>query len=426
MSYTRTLRAAGCAAAAGALLLSTATAAAADQVRDSQWALEAFGAQKVWKESTGKGITVAVIDNGVDGNHPDLKGNVLPGKSFAGGAPADRETKNNHGTLIASLIAGHGHGPGGGDGIKGLAPDAKIIPVKYGDSDSADFTAQSIAAPIRYAVDEGAKVINMSFIRPSLRSDEKSAIAYAAKRDVVLVAGSGNDGSSTPQYPAAAPGVVAVGGIGEDLKVWEKSNTGPHLLLSAPAENIKTAGVTAPYGQGSGTSEATAFVSAAAALVRSKFPDLTAGQVVNRLTKTALAPGGKTGISTPDSSYGYGVIRPYSALTANVPPGPENGPLKIPSEGQDSQSPETSNAEEAGKDSQAKVRTNPLIFAAIGVGVLVVVATAVIIVAVKRKNSRGGPPPGGPSASGHSSNSHLTDLYRDSNPPTPPAQPPGR
>lgn len=265
MSFTRTLRAVGGAAVAGALLFGTAPVASADSIRDSQWPLTSFSADKVWKVSTGKGVTVAVIDNGVNGDHQDLKGNVLAGKNFSTGAPADHETKNEHGTEMASIIAGHGHGAGGASGVMGLAPDAKILPIKYWDSDGTYLSTTSWAEPLRYAVDHGATVINMSFIDPQMSDDEKQAVAYAVKHDVVLVAGAGNSGVSTREYPAAADGVIAVGAVGPTLKIWEDSNFGPHLLLAAPGQQIRVASASGGYDASKGTSDATAYVSAAAA-----------------------------------------------------------------------------------------------------------------------------------------------------------------
>ncbi|MDX6313234.1 MAG: hypothetical protein QOF44_2698, partial [Streptomyces sp.] len=184
MSFTRMLRAVGGAVVAGALLFGTAPVASADSIRDDQWPLTAFNAEKIWTVSTGKGVTVAVIDNGVDGSHPDLTGNVLPGKDFIGSGTADHEASNLHGTAMASLIAGHGHGSGGSQGVKGLAPDAKNLPIKYQNSDGTSFSGNGDwAEELRYAVDQGASVVNMSFVTYSLSNEEESAVAYAAEHD---------------------------------------------------------------------------------------------------------------------------------------------------------------------------------------------------------------------------------------------------
>ncbi|MFF7699207.1 S8 family serine peptidase [Streptomyces lydicus] len=436
MSFTRTLRAVGGVAVAGALLFTAAPTASADYIRDGQWALDAFNPQKVWKESTGKNVTVAVIDSGVNGQHVDLKGNVLPGKNFdTGGGTADHESGDDHGTAMAALIAAHGHGPNHADGIMGLAPDAKILPIKL--SNVVGGTENGFGDPIRYAVDHGAKVINMSFVRSSMSDQEKEAINYAVKKDVLLVGGSGNDGSDQPEYPAAAPGVLAVGAVAENGKVLGESNYGPHIRLIAPGEKIYSAGTSMKYRQATGTSDATAYVSAAAALVRSKFPNLTAGQVANRLTKTAITPDGKTGIKSPDPKYGYGVIRPYRALSENIPAGPKNGPLTMPKDSEPSAGAGANAPGEkpAASSGDEKSGLSPLMIVGIGLGVIVVLGI-VIAVIVASKKRRNGPPPGGPGYGGPGGGGAVPaqqqfGTYPQSGgpgayPPAPPTQPPGR
>ncbi|WP_405841905.1 S8 family serine peptidase [Streptomyces platensis] len=433
MSFTRTLRAVGGAVVAGALLFGTAPVASADQIRHDQWPLRSFGADDIWKVSTGKGVTVAVIDDPVDGSHPDLKGNVLPGKSFLDGGTADSpDGKNEHGTAMASLIAGHGHGPGGSDGVKGLAPDAKILPVGIDLGDKEE----SYAEPLRYAVDHGAKVVNMSFEDFGDTSPaEKAAVDYARKHDVLLVASSGNSGSSIPHLPSSVPGVLAVGAVDIDLKVWKFSSYGSHIKLLAPGLHIRAAGVETPYRLANGTSDSTAYVSAAAALLRSKFPDLTAGQIANRLVKTAGLPDDMKGKKLPDPHYGYGFIRPSKALTANIPAGSKNGPLPALSE-------DSSKASGNGKDAQRATESDNgmgtgVIIGIVGgvVGLLVVV---LIIVLVVKKKGRNGPPPSGPGGyggpggpggfvphpphPGHQQQPSAPGAY----PSAPPTQPPGR
>ncbi|MGW8976592.1 S8 family peptidase [Streptomyces platensis] len=438
MSFTWTLRAVGGAVVAGALLFGTVPVASADQIRHDQWPLRSFGVDDIWKASTGKGVTVAVIDDPVDGSHPDLKGNVLPGKSFLDGGTADSpDGKNEHGTAMASLIAGHGHGPGGSDGVKGLAPDAKILPVGIDLGDKEE----SYAEPLRYAVDHGAKVVNMSFEDFGDTSPaEQEAVDYARKHDVLLVASSGNSGSSTPHLPSSVPGVLAVGAVDIDLKVWKFSSYGSHVKLLAPGLHIRSAGVETPYRLANGTSDSTAYVSAAAALLRSKFPDLTAGQIANRLVKTAGLPDEMKGRRLPDPHYGYGFIRPSKALTANIPAGSKNGPLPALSE-------DSSKAPGSGKDAQQAADSDNgmstgVIIGIVGgvVGLLVVVLIVVLV--VKKKNRRNGPPPGGPGGFGGpggpggpggfvpyppSPNGYQQQPSAPGwHPPAPPAQPQGR
>ncbi|UQA92767.1 S8 family serine peptidase [Streptomyces halobius] len=375
-----------------------APTALADEIRDAQWPLKAFDAESVWKESTGKGVTVAVIDDPIYGDHPDLKGNVLPGKSFIDGGRGDQESKNDHGTGMASLIAGHGHGAGNSDGVMGLAPDAKILPVGrpefgYGDgsSDLDDW--------IRYAVDQGASVINMSIEPTSLSDADKEALTYARQKDVLVVAGSGNDGKTELGPLASFPGVVAVGAVDKTGEIWSKSNSGSQMMLSAPGVGITSASAERsdyPYQRGSGTSDSTAYVSAAAALLRSKFPDLTAGQIANRLVKTAALPKGKEDLKLPAPDYGYGVIRPYSALTQEIPAGSKNGPLKTPKTDPTggATAPGASGGDQASEKEDSGLGTGAIV--GIAAGVLVVVAIiAIVIVVARKKNGRNGPPPGG-------------------------------
>ncbi|MGW2027973.1 S8 family serine peptidase [Streptomyces decoyicus] len=396
MSFTRTLRAVGGAVMAGVLLFGAAPTALADQNRDDQWPLKAFDSQGVWKESTGKGVTVAVIDDPVNGSHPDLTGNVLPGKSFIDGGRGDRKGTGDHGTGMASLIAGHGHGGGNADGVMGLAPDAKILPVGRPEV-GVGVENSGLGEWIRYAVDHDASIINMS-IGPSLLTDsDKRALAYAAQKDVLVVVASGNSGESKLGDLAANPGVVSVGAVDKAGKVWAKSNSGSQLMLSAPGVEITSASATAgQYRLADGTSDATAYVSAAAALLRSKFPDLSAGQIANRLVKSAGLPPGQKGLQLPDSRYGYGFIQPLKALTADISPGSKNGPLKTPQADPAADTGGTT----AGNDNQQAsgqqeegIGTGAIV--GIAVGVLVVVAIIVIAVVRQKKNDRNGPPPGG-------------------------------
>ncbi|MHB6910033.1 S8 family serine peptidase [Streptomyces sp. DB-54] len=398
MSFTRTLRAVGGAVVAGALLFGAAPTASADQIRDLQWPLgpKSFKAEDIWKVSTGQGVTVAVIDAPINGSHPDLTGNVLPGKSFIDGQQADHsDGTDDHGTAMAAIIAAHGHGPGNADGVKGLAPDARILPIAYPESGSG----VGLERPIRYAVDHHATVINLSIAAASLSEAEKEALAYAVKKDVLVVAGSGNDGANELSAIASAPGIVAVGAVDKAGQVWEKSNSGSQLMLTAPGVKIAsaTASNSEPYREGTGTSDSTAYVSAAAALLRSKFPDLTAGQIANRLVKTAGLPPSKAGLTLPDPHYGYGFIRPLRALTQDIPAGSKNGPLKMPQADPSATASGASSAGASGDQASGQKSSGikPMLLVGVGVGVLVVIGIIVLVVVRQKKNGRNGPPPGG-------------------------------
>lgn len=441
MSFTRTLRAVGGAVVAGALLFGTAPVASADQIRDAQWPLKAFKADEIWKTSTGKGVTVAVIDDGVQSQHPDLKGNVLPGKSFDDGGSAEPKDGDTHGTSMASDIAGHGHGPDGSEGAKGLAPDAKILPIR--DSRAG----HGFGDAIRYAVDQGASVINISQTG-SANDGETEAISYALKHDVLIFAGSGNDGkggADAIQYPARYPGIVAVGGVQNSGEIWSGSNYGPQVMLTGPAVDIVSAGDsgTSKYQKATGTSDATAYASATAALLREKFPNLSAGQILNRMVKTAGLPASAKGIALPDQKYGYGFIQPLAALTRDIPAGPKNGPLKMPTNQATSAGAgnQAASAGSNGGDSASQPVTKPgwsplFIAMLVGAGLFVVVVIVVIVMLARRKSRRNGPPPGGPGGFGGPGGPGGFAPYPQgppqqsgapgSYPQAPPTQPPGR
>ncbi|MFE1768707.1 S8 family serine peptidase [Streptomyces angustmyceticus] len=381
----------------GALLFGAAPTAVADQDRDDQWPLKAFDATSIWKESTGKGVTVAVIDDPVNGSHPDLTGNVLPGKSFIDGGLGDHKSSGDHGTGMASLIAGHGHGSGNADGVMGLAPEARILPVGRPQV-GAGVDNSGPGEWIRYAVDHGASVINMSIGPSYLTESDRNALAYAAQKDVLMVVASGNDGEGKLGDLAASPGVVAVGAVDKTGQVWSKSNSGRQLMLSAPGVEITSASSRAgQYRLANGTSDATAYVSAAAALLRSKFPDLSAGQITNRLVKSAGLPPGETGSALPDPHYGYGFIQPLKALTADIPAGSKNGPLKTP------KAEPTPPASGDQADERVDDGLGAGAMVGIAVGVLALASIVVIVVVVSRKkDGRNGPPPGGPGGFGGS------------------------
>lgn len=398
MSFTRTLRAVGGLVVAGSVLFCSAPTALADQMRESQWPLKSFDAERVWKESTGKGVTVAVIDDAVNSSHPDLKGNVLPGKNFIDGGRADHEDTADHGTAMAAIIAAHGHGAGNADGVRGLAPDAKILPIAYPEfGDGVGHVG--LGGAIRYAVDHGASVVNVSLASSFLTDSDKSALAYANQKNVLIVAGAGNDGENKLSALAAAPGVVAVGAVDKAGKVWPKSNYGREMMLTAPGVSITSASASnyQPYRRADGTSDSTAYVSGAAALLRSKFPRLTAGQIANRLVKSAGLSPWKHGTQVPDAHYGYGFIRPLSALTQNIPTGSKNGPLKTPSTEQPTDSGANASGASDGGDQASGQRDDGLwlvVIAGTAIGVLVVAAVIVVIVVRQKKSSRNGPPPG--------------------------------
>lgn len=317
----------GAAAALGTLtLLVYPPPALADSTRDRQWHLAALDVADAQKISKGAGVTVAVIDTGVNANHRDLMGNVLAGADFVANDTKGWVDTNGHGTAMAGLIAGHGHGPGNASGALGIAPAAKIFPIRA--LDAADRPSRDIPKAIDKAVSQGVGIISMSFVTTN-SDDLDRALENAAEADVVLVAGSGNRPENVLlQYPAKYPRVVAVGATGRNGELSRVTVTGKELAITAPGDDIATTSNTGAYVEADGTSNATAIVAGAAALVRARFPGLSASEVVRRLTATATdkgAPG-------RDSDYGFGELNLVAALTADVPPAsaPASGSVTAP------------------------------------------------------------------------------------------------
>ncbi|WP_290860624.1 type VII secretion-associated serine protease mycosin [Hamadaea sp.] len=289
---------------------------AADAVRGEQWQLRQLRAQQAWRWSDGSGVTVAVIDSGVDGGHPDLVGQVLPGIDFVRAGGDGRTDAVGHGTTVAGLIAGRSDDSAG---VLGLAPGAKILPVRVLDAKNEYDDARIVANAVRWSVDHGAAVINLSLGGSVTSPELADALDYAFEKDVVVVACTGNQSPPNPDdvwYPAREPGVLAVTGLshGDGRTLWAGALTGPATVLAAPGADLVGARP-GGYWTVEGTSFAAPLVSATAALIRSKWPDMSAANVVNRLISTAddLGPAGR------DATYGYGALDPVAALSANVP-----------------------------------------------------------------------------------------------------------
>ena len=312
-SVTRVLRAAAALICAMTVAVLPADVAHADRIRDDQWHLRFLNVVEAHQISQGAGVIVAVIDTGVD-PHPDLLSNLLPGTNvFAGETGDDCQDQDGHGTAMAGLIAAHGQGDK--NGALGIAPKAKILPICYkgtnGSGDSGIF-----ALGIEAAVRSGAGVISLSSGGgPSPRLSK--AVEEALAADVVVVAAAGNkpiDFGLT--FPAFLKGIVAVGATDIRGNHSAISVTGQQLVITAPGVGIYSTSKDGRYYKGTGTSNSTAIVAGAAALVRSKYPNLSATEVVHRLTATATDKG-KPG---RDEEYGYGVLNLVAALTADGPP----------------------------------------------------------------------------------------------------------
>lgn len=323
----------------GAVMLTGATAAPVpedptDPVRAAQYWLDQYGIRDAWKTTRGAGQKIAVIDTGIARGPVEFTGAVAAGTDVSGvGAPDGRTpvgaVDSNHGSWVASLAASRG--TGNGRGMIGVAPEAELlsISVGFGATTSKPFTEQIVDA-LRWAVDEGATIINMSLTTNTLDWDPSwdEAFQYAFDHDVVVVVAAGNRGSGTSRVgaPATIPGVLAVGGVDPSGRASNDASTqGITIGLSAPSERLLVVSADGTLVQWNGTSGAAPIVSGVAALVRAAHPELDANNVLNRLIRTAApVPGAAAG---QDPLYGYGLIDAEAAVSATNVPSVSSNPL---------------------------------------------------------------------------------------------------
>jgi type VII secretion-associated serine protease mycosin len=287
-----------------------------DAVREDEWQLEMLNVAGAWTYATGAGVTVAVIDSGVDATHPDLVGQVLPGLDLVDSKGDGDADLVGHGTTVSAIIAGRGDD---NVGVIGIAPKARILPVRVLDEENRYDDAITVAKGVHWAVDKGARVINLSLGGTSSSAALAAALDYAFAKDVVVVACTGNMSASADTevwYPAREPGVIAVAGMERDgEKLWSGSITGAQTVVTAPATELVGARSGGEYWRVQGTSFAAPMVSGTAALIRSRWPTMPAGEVINRIIKTAK----DRGAAGRDPVYGFGMVDPTRALTAQVP-----------------------------------------------------------------------------------------------------------
>lgn len=321
-------------AAAGALVAVTIaltaaatpppTPEAADPIRAAEYWLDDYGIRDAWATTRGAGTTIAIIDTGIARGPAEFAG-VVGGADFSGLGASDGRSPvgaidSDHGSLVASLAAGRGSGPE--SGVIGVAPAAEMLSLSVGFGAAATMPfVEQVAQAMRWAVDNGADVINLSFTTNTLTWDESwdDAFLYAFDHDVVVVVAAGNRGAGTEQVgaPATIPGVLTVAGVDRNGQVsLEASTQGITVGISAPSEFLLGVAADGRVVGWDGTSGAAPIVAGVAALVRAAHPELNAANVINRIIQTARPAPGATAV--PDVKYGYGLVDALRAVTADV------------------------------------------------------------------------------------------------------------
>ena len=317
------------------LMPPTAASAAPGPASAPQWWFDYWNVAQLRAQGiTGEGITIAVVDTGVQGDILELSSKVLSGTDFTGRGGDGRVDYDvddfGHGTAMSSLmVASPGYA-----GIEGIAPDAKLLPIAVplaGAGPTGLSATDALPQAIRWAADHGASIISMSLggdrdpARDTLPCPvgHQDAITYAISKGAIVVAASGNGGEdgSPVEEPGVCLGVVSVGSVDSSRSVSPFSSRHPYLTVSAPGQQIATLSkVRGVAYVGEGTSQATALTSAALALVWSRFPTLSGREIVTKLLNSAedLGPAGR------DEEYGYGFIRPDLAISSSIDSGAPN------------------------------------------------------------------------------------------------------
>jgi type VII secretion-associated serine protease mycosin len=311
-----------------------AAAAPADSVRDQQqWVLGMLSVPEAWSLSEGANVTVAVIDSGVNPDVSDLDGAVMTGSNFTDLSTSSSNPHwGQHGTWMASIIAGRGDGDG--DGIIGVAPEAKILSIrvipdmndpgykKY-DIEPEWQIQDELADGIKEAVRDHAQVISMSIGYSAPSGTVRAALQDAYDHGIVLVASAGNSGDNDEQhtrsgkpgwapvsFPAEYPGVLSVGAVDMEQQPTSFSSGNLSVKVAAPGESVPAQGRNGLYYTVNGTSPACALVAGVAALIKSKYPSISPAQVTEALTTTAQQPsGGGYNVLT-----GFGIVDADAAL----------------------------------------------------------------------------------------------------------------
>lgn len=301
----------------------TARAATNDPLASQQWGLTATGATAVWSTTRGAGVIVAIVDSG-SGPHPDLDANIEPGVAISGGAElADFSDIDNegHGSHVSGIVAAIADNA---VGVAGVAPAARILPIRVLDANGSG-DSRDVARGIRLAADRGARVINLSLGGPFESSAVTQAIDYATSKGALTVAAAGNGGSlSTPKWPAAYDGTIAVTSIDPDDQAPNFTQRGDYIDIAAPGSRIVST-AKGEYNSQNGTSMSAAFVSGTAALLFSARPELTPAEVRDMILTSAV----DIGASGRDPIFGAGKLNVPGAFALLAARYPLVGPVSV-------------------------------------------------------------------------------------------------
>jgi membrane-anchored mycosin MYCP len=286
-------------------------------IKSTPWSLQRILLDQLWEQATGKNVTVAVIDTGVDDSNVQLRNAMAPGgESYVGGSAT--QDIEGHGTRVAGIIAAR---PIDGTGFVGIAPKAKILSYRYTGGADKQGDAKTLAKAIRAAVAQGARIINISSDTTDKSDDAtlRGAVADAVSQGALIVAAAGNDGAdgkSANTYPAAYDGVLAVAASDRNDERAFFSQSGDFVDVAAPGVGMVS---TVPKGgqcTADGTSFAAPYVAGVAALLKQKHPTWKAAQIATRIEETAQRPG-----RGPNRYIGWGVVDPVAALSDDSTPG---------------------------------------------------------------------------------------------------------
>jgi hypothetical protein len=384
-----------------------------DVTRGAEWWLTALRVPAAWRAAPaeGKGVTVAVLSTGIAPASPDLTGAVTTGPDYAGsGRTAAGPFWGYEGTAVASLIAGHGHGAGGTDGITGVVPRARILAIQvtleYNDPLNADSAVtkgltNAIAAGIRYAVSHGASVIALPLdpatLGPVASGDpsiaggsaaERAAVGYALAHNVVLIAPGGDNGAGTGSvnYPAAYPGVVAVGATSRDGQLASFTSRRSYVALTAPGAGLTVADPGNGYQTLATTDLSAALTAGVAALIRSRFPLLTAAEVTRALEAGARPANGPRAAGAGRGALdATGALAAAATLAAARPAQPSSAAPTTPSPPAARLATTGAVAHPASAGTLARTLVRDLV---IGAGVLIVALAGALALVVRRRRIR--------------------------------------